>query len=724
MVAPVASPARSRLLRALTAGLLVLFGLGTALAATGPGEAEPTLTVPAVRAGDRGDYVAALEHKDGTPAGVRAGHWTDLRFLWHDGRLRTDVEGRPHQVHVLETYTEATPGAEWTTSWAEWSVDATTAQTILVDERWASSGSTTTVGNSTTSGQWTTFSNSTTFADGAALCGLRSSLHGQTQRVGQNILVAGGCGAEAGLGDSGLWEFRYDGRELVDGRLAYRYAPADGGLVRVWYTAGLGAPVQVLQPAVADDEVRDVNVRLRLVAWEAGPVPETMPELPPTGPLAPPLEYRPRDRLTGPALGGDHPFPHDTAWWAAMQDSRSGLSAFFAARPESYLMTASGFVATNGATEAFTWNFVVTDGLAGHGVSVTQYRVAAGDALGLPSAPVRLDIRTFPVNQMPSWLPDPDQVPDVPVPTFASLAARWSFLTGRQAAMPAYGFGFGCASYGCDEVVSWSFAGRASTDFEVSASAEVWDVLLHDQDRVLWLLQEDSQTVAQLGVGGFRPLPPLAPARATPQPPSAAAALASTWLWSPVGAGTFVAALAVAVVTYLWPTLKHAAVGLFSRLTPDAIASHPTRQAILEALQAEPGLHFQALCRRLGKGRGVVGHHVAKLAADGKVVAHRRGGFVCYFLAGQGTSAGTVAQVTALKAEGAQRLLEEVRRHPGLSGLELASTTGMAPSTVHYHAKRLQDAGLVVSTPRGRSLTLKATPTGERAATMAAAGGA
>jgi DNA-binding IclR family transcriptional regulator len=74
-----------------------------------------------------------------------------------------------------------------------------------------------------------------------------------------------------------------------------------------------------------------------------------------------------------------------------------------------------------------------------------------------------------------------------------------------------------------------------------------------------------------------------------------------------------------------------------------------------------------------------------------------------------------VAAFTATKADGAQRLLGLVAAQPGLSGLELAEGSGLSPSTVHYHLRRLQDAGLVAATPQGRSLTIRLTAEGELA---------
>lgn len=696
--------------RAVLAGLLVLVGLGSVVA-TDLASTEDNLTIPAIHVGDEGTYVATLQYPDGTPTATRAGHWTNMTFAWRQGAARSDLDGVVHQARVLETFTRATPGAGWTGSWARWSIDAASGETVAVDLKWYSMGSSLV---SVNSGTWTTVGNTTRFNQDTSLCGMRSSLLGHSGAPPEQILVEGGCSDQASRGPSGRTQFRLDGTDTIAGHRAYRYAPTDGGPVRVWYASGLAAPIQVLQPSVADGEVRDLMQRLTLVGWQPGSEAETLPDVATTSPGAP-LEWAPRDRW-GPVPGElDHPFPHTKAWDLAMRDPTSGLSEFIDGHPNAYLSLLHGSKGLRNGLQAFTWIFIVTDGLEALGFTVSASE-SPTPLVALPDA-VRYDIGTYATETSPLWLVDPDQVPDTLFPTFGSMLDRWSLLRGRDAPeAPVYGFGVWCQTTGCGEVSSWAFAGESTSELRINSTSNqaTWDQLhVSLPSRAATLTYQSTQTQ----VGALRGAATLGPGTDFDSPPAGAATLATRWIASPAGAGTFAAALLVAVLTYLWPTLKQGALGLFSRLSPDALAGHPTRQAILDAVAASPGIHFQALCRTLGKGRGVVGHHLAKLVAAGHVTQHRKGGFTCYFLKSQGAAATAgLAAVTALKAEGAQVLLQQVASTPDRSGLELAQVTGLSPSTVHYHLKRLQDAGLVLATPRGRSIAMRLTVAGERAA--------
>lgn len=704
------------LVRAALAGLLVLVGLGSVVA-TGQAHDAAALATPSVHAGDRGQYAATLEYPDGTPAGPRAGHWTGVTFLWHDGALRSDERGALHAVRVVETYTTATPGGDWSSNWAEWSLDASDGATVAVDRHWQTDGFTQVT---SAPGRWTTVGNTTTFGEGGPLCGLRSSLQGHDGAPPKTAWMEGACGDHASLGPGGRTAFVLEGHDVVGDADAWRYAPADGGPVRVWFASGIAAPVQVLQPAVADEQVRDVMSRLRLTGWEAGDREESVPPTPAFSP-APALSAGTRDRWLGPALGGlRHPFPHTEAWKVALADSRSTLATFIGAHPDSYLLMAYSYRGGNYVHAVVGWDFVVTDGKAALGVYVKQ--VDPDLPAALPDA-LRYDVGTYDPGTSSIWLPEPGQVPMDGLPTLGEVGDRWSLLRGRPLPdAPVYGFGSWCEVAGCSKVATWVFVGEATGRTNTNATSDgTWDALIVDLPGGTNTLQhQDYHTVAQVGIGNFRPLPPLDTSGSRTAPPAGPATLATRWIATPAGAGTFAAAILVAVVTYLWPSLKSGAVGLFSRLSPDAIAGHPTRQAILDAVAAQPGIHFQALCRTLGKGRGVVGHHLGKLVDGGRIVAHRQGGFVCYVVKGQG--AGHAVSAAALKAEGAQRLLRELATRPGLSGLELAAATGLSPSTVHYHLRRLESAGLVASMARGRSRALHATPEGLRAAGVPDAG--
>jgi DNA-binding IclR family transcriptional regulator len=78
--------------------------------------------------------------------------------------------------------------------------------------------------------------------------------------------------------------------------------------------------------------------------------------------------------------------------------------------------------------------------------------------------------------------------------------------------------------------------------------------------------------------------------------------------------------------------------------------------------------------------------------------------------------AGSAEAASAVKADGARKILEVVRSQPGLSSADVASRTGLQPSTVTYHVQRLQAAGLLTGLRDGRAVRLHPVESGVTAA--------
>ncbi len=160
-----------------------------------------------------------------------------------------------------------------------------------------------------------------------------------------------------------------------------------------------------------------------------------------------------------------------------------------------------------------------------------------------------------------------------------------------------------------------------------------------------------------------------------------------------LGLGTLIAT----GLYYLWPLAKGGLVGLFSRLRNDRLLDNSVRQHLHGLVEANPGIHHNALVRALGKGKGAAEHHLDKLVAGGLVLRHRGSGFTCYFPVGTDRRVMPGFQVT--KSEGARQILEAMGR--GITGVrQLAAVTGLSPSTVSHHLGRLRAAGLVVGDGR------------------------
>jgi DNA-binding transcriptional ArsR family regulator len=205
-----------------------------------------------------------------------------------------------------------------------------------------------------------------------------------------------------------------------------------------------------------------------------------------------------------------------------------------------------------------------------------------------------------------------------------------------------------------------------------------------------------ARPVAPFGAGGCGDGGSGGPAESSIGPPNPAGAFPPS---SPFGWSARLVLLAAAFAARHWRRLGWGAVRLFSRLTPGRAAEQPARRRILELLATQPGQTTQALRRGCGIGWGTAVHHLATLQRHGLVVRAVSGRRAYWLL--PGADARAAQRAAALAAPRARELAAQVAQAPGLSQRELAQRMGLAHSTVHYHARRLVDAG-VLEVRRGR----------------------
>lgn len=170
-----------------------------------------------------------------------------------------------------------------------------------------------------------------------------------------------------------------------------------------------------------------------------------------------------------------------------------------------------------------------------------------------------------------------------------------------------------------------------------------------------------------------------------------------------VGAG--VASVVIALAA------KLTGLGLFSRVREDRLLDHPRRRQLHELVQQEPGAHFQQLQRATGLANGTLVHHLDKLVAADLVRRRREGGYTCFYPPGKARAA-----ASPVKSAGARQILATIAGEPGISLRDVARRTGLDPSTVSHHVKRLEATQLVqVDRQPGGPMALRATPAGAAA---------
>lgn len=577
----------------------------------------------------------------------------------------------------------------------------------------------------------------------ASSCLFLNGFQNRTIAVGDRVVFTDSCDLHGLLTSVGTWEAEAAAVEEVRGVPTLRLDPIvrgssfddgdtgfhfGGGAVTVWLANGIPYPIRIAwtSPGEAYSSV------VELSAYQPG----TQPRLAPTPPrdaipdlaLAPPAAWGPDE------AGVRHPFPLSAAYRGARDDPNfSSLRDYLQEHPDAFVGKANYLVgASSQAGTQRTWRFTVTDGETWLDVTAKRTDNPQGP-VGLPIAlPAGVPgaaaaNTTYSAGSVQEgnryWAglyPTPNEAPDL-LPTVASLMARWEAYASpdyRARGPDAWGFQVTCfrvRETACRDVWVSSWAGHAdasagaqqldqsTTPPTVRASGDAHTSLLYVFDNRTQSLSETYLVADQRT--GVAQAPELTPATAGSAPAARPAATLTAWVPTPEqAAGVGAAAVAVGLLYYLWPLAK-GGLGLFSRLRQPEVLNHPARQQLLQLIEAEPGIHFKEMARRTGLPNGSLVHHLETLRRNGQVVARPSGGYTLYFL-GAHVPAGSAEAASALKADGARRILDLVRQQPGLSSADVAARCGLQPSTVTYHVQRLQAAGLLTGLRDGRAVRL------------------
>ncbi len=476
----------------------------------------------------------------------------------------------------------------------------------------------------------------------------------------------------------------------------------DNGTRDLWLARELPVPVRVAYtPAEGPD-----GITMDLTGFEAGDAPlDGAADLPATVPL-PPLTYTERPPWGMDDAGVDVRFPLSEAWARARDEPTfSGLRDRITEHPELGAYAAQRFTFTDGTV---TWILLLTDDVGTS--TLTAYRTYRNDAL---AAVAPFEDRFYFAEDDGPPVALPDRVLQA-----SSLMARWNALHPDEPAND-YGFLHACGTSCNSQIHVGTDASTSNGTALVPGGGYEYDSRTHTlhlqgDGTPLWTLRSQGSSTLQSGGLVKEPIP--APNESVEQEePREVQATGWSLPPPPTAASVAGAALLVGLLYWLWPAIKSGGfVGLFSRLRRDELLEHPNRAALYDAIRAQPGIHHVALVRLLGKGKGVVAHHLRKLEAGGLVTVHRSAGKTCYFVPGS-THHGLMVALPHV-SEAGRRVLAFVCAHPGAVGSEVAASLGLAKSTLSYHVARLREAGLLDRDGRA----LRATDLGAQAARAAA----
>jgi predicted transcriptional regulator len=404
-----------------------------------------------------------------------------------------------------------------------------------------------------------------------------------------------------------------------------------------------------------------------------------------------PVQLLPRTPTMLDDRGVDHPFPLRDAHGAALADTTAPrVAEFVASHPDAYLAQAwSNRERDASGNFHYNWWLTWSDGDAWVAKHVV---LRPAGLLGLSAAqlPRQVMVNAYePADRVAGVpLPQPAAVPQA-FPDPAAILVRFAALEPEAAVLNRYGFGVYCGAT-CDAATALVAGGTFTYDQQGGAndvlmatgtpSSAYSQLMVLGDGRAIYTERALYRTSSALGPSDFEATP--AGNAATWQAPSAA-----------VVAGAGLAGLLAGLAVYAAPAAKLPIAALFTRLRGDQLLRHPARARIHSAVEADPGIHFQELARRLDLGKGTLEHHLHKLVEGGQLVAHVSPGYTCYFP--RKTDRAVMAAAPFLRTPGPRSILEAIVHDGRTQVPDLCAQTGLSRSTVNHHLLRMKDAGLI-----------------------------
>ncbi len=721
------------LLIALLCGASIGGTMGLATAQAAEGDVPDSFHVREPMADDRWTYNIGMRMSDGNgnevTENVVATYWYGDVVPWQD------AEGVQHAALAVHEHMAASTGDDQWTDRAVYYVDAVTGESLGgLHNATMSWGTRISIG---LLGEVIPASSGTVSAEAkivdhqglTPMCALRSPLQAAAPvPLAGGIEIPGTCfAAEGEFGIETSQRFHVQGVERVEGVQALRLASqSDDARADIWLHPDVPVPARIEVSATFDLQVLTetfpdltLDLEWRLVGFEAGMEPiEVALDLGEDRSVHA-IELAPRE-VWGPNDDGmDIPYRLSEAFLGAVADpTYPDLRDFMRDHPDAAVVSADYFFEDNDdGSRDHIWRYIVR---AEDGVHETTSRRTVHEA-GTPQAtltslagPVERHRNTggvfLPLAAM--FMALPHQLPE-DMPTVLSSGQRYTDL--HQHAANAYRWDAYCV-FGCETTLRVGHTERIHEDGGLTgegASYSGTDDMLHldETGHVLarWTWIERGEAL------GLFSDPP----ENTVQEPALrvqSVASAAAWQAPPAeavaGAGAF--GLLIGALYWLWPSIKAIPFfGLFSRIQKDDLLDHPVRSQLMHAVETHPGAHYQHLVKEVGKGRGVVEHHLRKLESGGLIQRKRTDGYTCYFAKGRVDNR-VMDALPAMKSPTAAKLVESVLARPGVTAKELAATLGISPSTASHHIGRLRQAGLLDKTD-GRNAALVPTALAQQA---------
>ena len=136
---------------------------------------------------------------------------------------------------------------------------------------------------------------------------------------------------------------------------------------------------------------------------------------------------------------------------------------------------------------------------------------------------------------------------------------------------------------------------------------------------------------------------------------------------------------------------------IYVRIKREQVLTNINRNNIVDIIKKQPGIHFRDLMRSVGIREGVLAYHLNVLERDGFVKSMQMGQYRCFY------SADKKSEYKMKLSLMQQNILKLVSSEPGLTQSTISQKLNKNRMLVSYHARILEDAGLLSKESAGRS---------------------
>ncbi len=128
------------------------------------------------------------------------------------------------------------------------------------------------------------------------------------------------------------------------------------------------------------------------------------------------------------------------------------------------------------------------------------------------------------------------------------------------------------------------------------------------------------------------------------------------------------------------------------------------RKNIYEMIRGSPGIHLRELERRLDISLGNLQYHLNYLEKKNLISRTRDEEYIRFFIINKLESKEDIPILSLLRRQGCRHILINLLQCPFMTNKELAEMLELAPSTISWHLRKIDKAGVLTKEKKGREV--------------------